>query len=249
MDKFIEFPCFVGFLGESCFSPPPPPLPPTEYDWIIPEADGLDDWESEIGFAEDGGAIIGIAGVSNSSTATNLKVTIGGQEVEQLYIARNIGSGTAFSWIGALPAVSAGDTTIKVEVTAGSAGRAAIRQIDTEEFPLGWKGRVYNRIQNNTENLSGAAINMSIMPMADSLLLGVTSWIGENAYPISAENFNSQPLTTIRTDEIGGNMGVGFHRLHTEDLDGLGGLRVKPWHTKNLTMSSVFQEFRGVVIR
>lgn len=248
MTKFINHPCFVKFIGDnSCGYSPPKPANPTAFDRIIPEVDGLDDYQTTFETVIEGGIIIGIAAKNNNiNTQVEIELKVDGNVVDLVYNSQQYQKFRSYACIAVIPDIAIGSHTIEIKTVNGSsAGVAALRIIETEVMPDDWLGETSSLSSNSSS--SSFLLNMRDSFIGSSIV-SVACWDDMNAFPPSAETYSS-PIVQfgkVREDLIESQLAVGFFRF-VNDRDGL--YCEYKGANKSSGFSGVSLELRGVVLR
>lgn len=248
MASFIKFPCFIKFNSdESCGYIPPVPPTPTPFDRIIPEPDGLDDYETEFETLVPGGIIIGICAKNNNlDTQVEIAVTIDDEPLFLTVQSQMYQKFRSYSCIAVLPDIAIGNHVIKIQTINGSsAGTAALRIIETDPMPEDWEG-VQSSLSSNTTSPS-FLLNMRNADIG-SMILSAVCWDDATAYPPSAETYSSPivQFDKVRDNLIYDELAVGFFRF-INDRTGL--YCEYKGANRSSGFSGVSLELKGVTLR
>lgn len=249
MKDFITKPCFIGFLGSKCNYIPPEPPAPTAFDRIIPEVDGLDDYETTFETVVPGGVIIGIAGRNNSQVPVEFTVEIDNSPVQVLATSTRGLVNSGFTYIAAVEDLPIGEHTIKiVSSLPSSSGVAALRIVETDPLPNNWLGNVGQYTVSGTSSASGVVVGINDTT-ANSLVISITAWNDKNAFEPTAAQYTTPTgeITKIREDLIDSKVAVGFWRSSTV-IAGRYNLRFYGAQTAQY-YSTCMVELKGVTLR
>lgn len=214
MIGFIEEPCFINFLGEECLYIPPEPPEPTAFDRIIPEANGLDDYETSFNTVVPGGIILGIVGKNNANVSVDFTVLIDDEPVTLLVRSSRVEPVTTFTYLAAVEDIPVGSHTIKITKNGtSSSGLAALRIIETEVMPNGWQGISNGYTTSPSGTAAGVAVSVNPVEIG-SVVISLAGWNSNQAYPPSCATYTNPrvPQQKVRDDLIEDQVTVGFFR-------------------------------------
>lgn len=250
-EKLFDGGLFNGglFSTNPLFGDTAPPPEPTPWDRQLPDPDGMDGYETTFPTAVIGGVLIGITGKINvPATPLDFTVLVDDVPVEVVAFSGGTQERTSFCYIGCVEDLPIGTHTLKIVMNGGSsAGTAALRIVETDPMPVGWKGATNAAWGSGTSN--GVAVGLTGSQIGSTILL-MAAWNDYRAYPpscsmrISADNY--QPQQTVRVDLIRNTVSSGFFRATSINASPYFSLRAA---NPSNNWSVALAELRGVTIR
>lgn len=238
---------FRGRANGSNYVPPVPPEP-TPFDRVIPELDGLDNYETTFDTVVIGGIIIGLVGKNNIAAAIDMTITVDDVEILTIVKGNNDSTDSTFTYFGAVEDLPIGTHTIKITCNNGySAGSAALRIIETDPLPDNWLGS--SSTYSVSSGFTASAVAIQILDAEpNNLILAMSVVPSATCYPPNCTLYSQPYIDQEKVrDDLVGEVTAGFFRSNT----GIGGVRALrfSWPTPGRGYSACMVELRGVVLR